>query len=209
MILEQCKKCRRVVQKLFLKGERCFTQKCAVTRRAYAPGAQGGKKKRRRGEVSEYGRQLIEKQKLRITYGVLERPFKKYVLEAMQAKGDNREKLMERLETRLDNVVFRLGFAKSRFGAKQIAGHGHILINGRKLDVPSYQVKVGDVITIKEKSKKSALFNELPITLKKYETPAWLSLDKEKLEGKMNTRPTVSDFGDLASVGMVVEYYSR
>lgn len=159
--------------------------------------------------MSEYGKQLAEKQKLRNTFVISESRFKKYVLESMQAKGDNRENLMVKLEMRLDNVIFRLGFAKSRIAARQIVSHGHILINGKKINVPSYQTKIGDVMAIREKSRKSPLFSELPNTIKKYSAPSWLSLDKEKLEGKINTQPMVNDFGDLSGVGMVIEYYSR
>lgn len=202
----KCKKCRRVKQKLFLKGERCFTPKCAMVKTPYPPGIHGAKRRR---ETSEYGRQLIEKQKIRITYGVLEKQFKKYILAAMEERGDNRENLIRKLEMRLDNVVYRLGLTKSRLTAKQIVGHGHILINNHKVDIPSYHVRVGDLIFIREKSKKLVLFDNLKVSLKKYESPSWLSLNKEKLEGEIIAQPTVDDVKDLTGIGMVIEYYSR
>lgn len=208
MINAQCRKCRRRAEKLFLKGERCFSPKCAMVKRPFAPGIHG--KKRRRGEGSEFGRQLNEKQKIKNTYGVLERQFKNYVFEAMEEKGDNRENLIRKLETRLDNVVFRSGFARSRQAARQIVSHGHILVNGRRIDIASYRAKIGETISLREKSKETPLFKDLKIILKNYNTPAWLSLDKEKLEGKITALPTIEDYGkDLTGVGMVIEFYSR
>lgn len=206
MVNAKCKKCRRARQKLFLKGERCFTPKCAMVKTPYPPGIHGRKRQR---ELSEYGKQLIEKQRIRNTYEVLEKQFKNYVLTAMREKGDNRENLMRKLEMRLDNAVYRLGFAKSRASAKQIVGHGHILINNRRVDIPSYQVKVGNIISLREKDKKSVLFENLKVSLKKYEPSSWLSLNKEKLEAKVISQPTIDDVKDLAGIGMVIEYYSR
>src|SRR4030043_988045 len=148
MISIKCKKCRRAGQKLFLKGERCYSQKCAMVKRPYPPGLHG----KRRSSLSEYGKQLLEKQKIRNTYGVLERQFKKYVLETKDKAGDKREFLFKKLEKRLDNVIFRAGFAKSRTQARQTVSHGHVLVNSRRMNIPSYEVKVGDVISIKVKS---------------------------------------------------------
>lgn len=209
MIDAKCRQCRRSGEKLFLKGERCFSQKCAMVKRPYAPGALGAKRKKGRRGFSEYGQQLAEKQKIKKFYGVLERQFKKYFLEASRGKGDTRENLIKTLEKRLDNVIFRLGFAPSRAAARQIVNHGHITVNGRRLDIPSYSVKVGDILGLKEKAKKSKLFENLPAFLKKYETPRWLVLDKEKLEGKVNNEPNAEDFDDLTSIGLIVEFYSR
>jgi len=202
-----CKKCRRVGQKLFLKGERCFSQKCAMIRKPYIPGLHG--KSRRRKGISEYGQQLIEKQKVRYVYGVSERQFKNYFKEIVGQKGNKEELLVNKLESRLDNVVFRLGWARSRALARQIVGHGHILVNQRKVDIPSYSVKKGDVIQIKEKDKKLALFEDLKLTLKKYEAPSWLSLDKQKLTGKIIGQPKIADIGKVGEIGMIIEYYSR
>jgi len=208
----KCRQCRRAGEKLFLKGDRCFSQKCAMVKRPYAPGLHGNQRKKgkgRRGGSSEYGRQLAEKQKLKRLYGIFERQFKKYFLEASRGKGDNRENLMKILEKRLDNVIFRLGFAKSRAAARQLLSHGHILVNGRRLNIPSYSVKVGDVLALKERIRKSRLFENLAASLKKYEAPRWLILDKEKLEAKVTIEPTAEDFGDLMNIGLIVEFYSR
>ena len=206
MIDSKCKKCRRAGQKLFLKGERCFGQKCAMIRKPYIPGLHG--KSRRKG-ISEYGQQLIEKQKVRHIYGVSESQFKNYFKEIVGQRGNKEELLVNKLESRLDNVVFRLGWAQSRNLARQIVNHGHILVNQRKVNIPSCQVKKGNIIQIKEKSKKLSLFQDLKINLKKYETPAWLSLDKQKLEGKIIDQPKVADLGKIGQIGMIIEYYSR
>jgi len=205
----RCKQCRRAGEKLFLKGDRCFTPKCAVVKRAYPPGRQGRSFGKRRRSRSEYGQQLFEKQRVKRMYGILERQLKKYFRESESQKGDTRENLMRRLEMRLDNVVFRLGWTKSRSAARQLVGHGHLLLNGRRVTIPSCQVKVGDTIVLLEKIKKSKLMEDLPLALKKFETPAWLNLDKEKIEGKVLHLPAAEDLGDLSPVGLIVESYSR
>ncbi|OGZ35390.1 MAG: 30S ribosomal protein S4 [Candidatus Portnoybacteria bacterium RIFCSPLOWO2_01_FULL_43_11] len=207
MLDPKCKKCRRVGEKLFLKGERCFSQKCAMIRKPYRPGLHG--KSRRRRRLSEYGQQLIEKQKVRLLYGVSEKQFKNYVKAIAPKKGDKGELLLTNLETRLDNVIFRLGWAKSRALARQIVNHGHILVNQRKLDIPSYQVKKGDQIQIKEKIKKSPIFKDLKTILNKYEAPSWLGLDKEKPEGQVLALPKTEDVGKVGEMGMIIEFYSR
>lgn len=206
MIDSQCKKCRRAGQKLFLKGERCFGQKCAMIRKPYVPGVHGKSYRRR---ISEYGQQLAEKQKVRHTYGISEQQFKRYFKEIVRQKGNKEELLARKLENRLDNVVFRLGWARSRRLARQIVNHGHILVNGRKVDIPSYQVKKGAVIKLKERSRKLTLFKDLKAFLKKQEIPQWLSLDREKLEGKVKTQPKVEDMGKVGELNMIIEYYSR
>jgi len=178
-----------------------------MIRKPYIPGLHG--KSRRRKGISEYGQQLIEKQKVRYVYGVSERQFKNYFKEIVGQKGNKEELLVNKLESRLDNVVFRLGWARSRALARQIVGHGHILVNQRKVDIPSYSVKKGDVIQIKEKDKKLALFEDLKLTLKKYEAPSWLSLDKQKLTGKIIGQPKIADIGKVGEIGMIIEYYSR
>lgn len=207
MIDAKCKKCRRVGQKLFLKGERCFSQKCAMIRKPYIPGLHGKSKRRKR--ISEYGQQLIEKQKIRHIYGISESQFKNYFKKIIGQKGNKEELLVNKLESRLDNVIFRLGWAQSRDLARQIVNHGHILVNRRKVNIPSYQVKKGDIIQIREKSKKIVPFQDLKTTLKKYEVQAWLSLDKQKLEGKIIGQPKIADLGKVGEIGMIIEYYSR
>jgi len=207
MIIDsKCKKCRRADQKLFLKGDRCNTQKCAMVKRPYIPGAHG---KSRKGRFSEYGNQLSEKQKVRYTYGISEKQFKRYFKEAIAQKEDKGEFLVKKLESRLDNVVFRLGLAKSRGLARQIVNHGHILVNGKKVDIASYQVKKGDVITLRERSKKLALFQEIKLFLKKYKAPDWLSLDSQKIEGIVKGSPDFEDLRKIGEVNMIIEYYSR
>ncbi|MFH0852498.1 MAG: 30S ribosomal protein S4 [bacterium] len=204
-----CKKCRRAGGKLFLKGDRCFGQKCAMVKRPDPPGIHGKGGRKRRGGGSEYGKQLAEKQRVKRTYGVLERQFAKYVRDAIAEKKDTREIFMRRLETRLDNVVFRLGWAKSRAMARQLVNHGHILVDDKRVDIPSYQTKKGQIIKLRPRIKESNLMKDLVATLKKYETPAWISLDKEKLEGKILNVPTAEDLGDLNPASLVVEFYSR
>ncbi len=203
----KCRQCRATGEKLFLKGDRCFTAKCAMVKRAYRPGIHG-KRGKRRG-ISEFGRQLLEKQRLKKIYGVLERQLKRYFREARAQKGDARENLMRKFEMRLDNVVFRLGWMKSRSAARQLVAHGHILLNGKRVNISSYEVKAGDIIGLREKIKKSRLTENLAASLKKYETPKWLSLDKEKIEAKVLAVPGVDDLGDLAPVGLIIEFYSR
>lgn len=201
----KCKICRRAGEKLFLKGERCFSQKCALTRRSYPPGIHGPKRRR---SLSEYGLQLREKQKLRYIYGITETQLRNY-FEEITGKEDKSRSLLSMLEHRLDNVVYRLGFAKSRRTSRQIISHGHILVNGRKVDIPSYQVRKGDIIKIKKTSIKKGLFKDLSVHLKNYQTPSWLSLDKDKLIGKVIGEPTIQDIGEPAEIEKVIEFYSR
>jgi small subunit ribosomal protein S4 len=202
----KCKKCRRAGQKLFLKGERCLSQKCAVIRKPYIPGVHG---KARRRRISEYGQQLAEKQKIRHIYGVSEQQFKNYFKEIVGQKGNREELLVQKLENRLDNVVFRLGWTSSRSTARQVVSHGHILVNGHKVDIPSYQVKKGDVIKIRERSKKLILFQDLKTILKKHEVAKWLSLDNQKIEGKVKGQPGIEDLDKIGELSMVIEYYSK
>lgn len=202
----KCKKCRRAGEKLFLKGERCFGQKCAMIKRPYAPGVHG---KNRRGRLSEYGRQLLEKQKIRYTYGLSEEQFKNYFKEIAHQKGNKEELFIQKLEKRLDNVVYRLGWAKSRSLARQIVNHGHILVNGKKTDIPSYRVAKGEVIKFKEKTTKSPLVKDLAESLKKHKVPQWLSLNVGKLEAEIKDEPKFEDFNKVGELNMVIEYYSR
>lgn len=202
----KCRMCRRSGEKLFLKGERCYTTKCGVTRRAYAPGQQG---KQSRIRLTEYGLQLREKQKIRRNYGVLERQFVNYVNAAVSQKGNSAEILLSLLERRLDNVVYRAGFASARKTARLLVNHGHFRVNGKKVDIPSYEVKVGEVISIKESSKKSNYFKNLIEEIRKMEAPSWLAIDKAKMEIKLIAEPTAKDVMPVADIRPVIEYYSR
>jgi len=207
LIDPKCKQCRRVGEKLFLKGDRCFSPKCGVAKRPYAPGRTG--KNTRRSGLSEFGRQLMQKQKIKKAYGILERQLKKYFIEAQAQKGDARENLLRKLETRLDNVIFRLGWAKSRPAARQLVNHGHVLIGGKRVSIPSYQVKRGLVISLTDRTNKSKLTENLLVSLKKYETPTWLSQEGEKLQANVLEAPAGLELGDVASIGLIVEFYSR
>jgi len=208
LINAKCRQCRRSGEKLFLKGERCFLPKCAMVKRAYPPGAQGNKKTRRGGN-SEYGRQLAQKQKVKKIYGIFEQQLKNYFDEARAQKGDTRENLIKKLESRLDNVIFKLGWMKSRSAARQLVNHGHVLVNNRPVDVPSFRVKKGDKIALKEKINKSKLIEGLMESLKKYETPVWLAQEKDVLEAKVLDLPEGADLGDISALGLIVEFYSR
>ncbi len=203
----KCKKCRRAGEKLFLKGDRCFTQKCAMVRRPYYPGVHGNK--RRRGGISEYGIQLAEKQKVKRSYHLRENQFRKYFDMASRKEGVTGDILLQILETRLDNVVFRGGLAGSRSIARQIVGHGHIALNGRRVDIPSILVKVGDVITIRKGSENKAIFKDLKEKLKKYQTPGWLSLDKDKLSIEVKRMPQKDDIDSQFNMQLITEFYSR
>lgn len=199
-----CRLCRREGLKLYLKGERCYTDKCAVTKRAYAPGQHGNNKRK----LSNYGMQLREKQKAKRFYGVLESQFRKYFEMAEKQPGITGDNLLRLLETRLDNVVYRLGFANSRPEARQLVVHGHFTVNGSKVDIPSYLVNVGDVVAVKDKSKASAKFKEL-VEVAKATSPQWVSADSEKLEGKIVSLPTREDIDLPVAENLIVELYSR
>ncbi|MFA6190189.1 MAG: 30S ribosomal protein S4 [Candidatus Staskawiczbacteria bacterium] len=209
MQYDQCKTCRRLGQKLFLKGDRCFSEKCAITRRAYAPGPQ---KKRKGGTPSEYKKSLNEKQTLKKWYGLSERQFKRYVKETVQRMDkvdDVSAELIRRLEKRLDNVIFRLGFAKTRAQARQLVSHSYFLINGKPVNIPSYQVEKDDTIFIKETKKGKGIFKELANELKRKEMPMWLSLDKNKLEAKTIGEPSLDEVKPPAELSLIFEFYSR
>ena len=198
-----CRLCRREGQKLFLKGDRCYSSKCAIDRRNYAPGQHG----QGRSKVSDYGLQLREKQKAKRFYGLHETQFRNLFDKAVRKKGITGENLLILLETRLDNVVFRLGFASSRKEARQLVNHGHFTVNGRKVNIPSYTVKPGDVIKVKEKSTNSPKFKEvkeMSITV-----PAWVAVDVEKLEGKILSVPTREEIDTPVAEHLIVELYSK
>ena len=203
-----CKLCRRQGGKLLLKGERCFTPKCAVeaNRRPYGPGEQGQKRRRK---VSEYGTQLGEKQRVRVIYGVLERQFKRHFSEASRRPCMPGENLLVILETRLDNVVYRLGLAESRAQARQIVCHGHLAFNGRKTDIPSFIVKPGDMISVLERSKKLEYFKVAGVELERKSVPGWLSLDMTALAGRVLSIPSRAEVEPGIQEQLIVEFYSR
>jgi small subunit ribosomal protein S4 len=188
--------------KLFLKGERCYTEKCAITRRNYAPGQHG----QRRPKPSEYGLQLREKQKVKRIYGVLERQFRGYFARAERRKGVTGETLLLSLEQRLDSVVYRLGFASSRAQARQLVSHGHILVNNRKVDIPSYLIKVGDVIQVRERSRALEPILE---TVEQRGIPAWLELDKAEFKGIVHQLPSRDQITLPIQEQLIVELYSK
>ncbi len=205
----KCKICRRLGVKLFLKGDRCFSPKCSMVRKAYPPGKKG---KRRIKSLSEYGKELREKQKLKNWYNLKERQFRKYVKEVLEKRGrvkDTAAVLVKTLESRLDNVIFRLGFANSRVQAKQLVSHGHFLVNGKSIDTPSCQLKKGDVVALKPQKIKKTIFQNLKNLLKKHKTPSWLELDIEKLEGKVIGEPTIEEVAPPVEISAIFEFYSR
>ncbi len=200
-----CKLCRREKQKLFLKGQKCFTEKCPIEVRNYPPGQHGIS---RRSKISEYGVQLREKQKIKRSYGLLETQFRNYFEKADSQKGRTGENLIKLLERRLDNVVFRLGFASSRKQARQLIRHRHILVNNNLVDIPAYLLKAGDIIQIKEKSKKlDAIHNSLKRV--KDNTYTWLTVDKATLSGTFVQIPERADVPLNANEQLVVELYSK
>jgi len=204
----KCKQCRREGVKLFLKGERCNTSKCALTKRNYVPGTHGPKLGRG-GRMSGYGLQLREKQNAKRTYRLLESQFEGYFNKAIKHVGDTGETLFKLLEMRLDNVVFRTGFAESRDAARQMVGHGHIRVNGKKVDVPSYQVKVKDKISIKESSLKKELFKDISEKLKNKEFVDWMNVDVKELVATIIDNPNLEKNKPGFDLKMIVEYYSR
>jgi len=199
-----CRLCRREGTKLFLKGARCYSGKCAVDRRTYAPGQHG---QGRRAKVSDYGHQLREKQKARRIYGVLERQFRGYFRQAARSKGVTGERLLQILELRLDNVIYRLGFADSRNQARQLVNHGHFAVNGRRVDIPSYLVKEGDQISVRESSRSATYFKDL--ALGDRVVPEWLRLDAANQAGSVVRAPKREDIDIPVQEHLIVEKYSR
>ncbi len=200
-----CRLCRREGQKLFLKGERCYTDKCGIERRKYAPGMHGQSRKK----LSEYGVQLREKQKARRYYGVLESQFRKYFEMANKMKGITGENLLSVLESRLDNVVYRLGFGMSRPEARQLVTHGHFTVNGKKVNIPSYLVKPGDVVAICEKSRGSEKIKEVLEKTESRNVPQWLDLDRNTLSGKVLTLAQREHIDLELAEHLIVELYSK
>lgn len=204
-----CKLCRREGEKLFLKGERCFTPKCAFERRSYPPGEHGREAQFRRRRVSDYHRQLREKQKTRRIYGVTERQFRRYYRSALQKRGLTGANLLQILERRLDNVVYRLGFAESRAHARLLVTHGHFNVNGRRTDVPSMLVHAGDNIEVREGSLKRTYFKGLPEIAEAKTAPHWLERDVKALNGRVTQLPERRDVDATLNDQLIIEYYSR
>ena len=202
---EQCRICRREGQKLFLKGSRCYSDKCSITRRNYAPGQNGQKK----SKISEYGTQLREKQKTKAFYGVGEKQFRRYFDMASTSKGKTGEVLLQILESRLDNVVYRLGFASSRAQARMLVTHGAFEVNGHKVDIPSYLVKAGDLIAVREIRKDNGAIKIAVEENGSRPVPAWLEKDQEKLSGKVVTLATREDIDLPVEEHLIVELYSK
>ncbi|KJS16747.1 MAG: 30S ribosomal protein S4 [Peptococcaceae bacterium BRH_c4b] len=202
----QCRLCRREGIKLYLKGDRCYSGKCAVDRKSYAPGAHG---QARGKKVSEYGIQLREKQKTRRIYGVLENQFRGYFTKAERQQGITGENLLRMLERRLDNVVYRLGLGASRVEARQLVRHGHFAVNGRKVNIPSFLVSVGDVIEVREKSKESPRIKELTERAADRTSPAWLEYEPAQTRGRMVALPAREQIDVPVQEHLIVELYSR
>ncbi len=202
----ECKLCRREGVKLFLKGERCYKDKCAFERRSYAPGQHG---QSRKAKVSEYSTQLREKQKLKRVFGVLERQFKNYFKKAEMAKGITGENLLQFLVRRLDNIVYEMGFASSRVQARQFVRHGHISVNSRRVNIPSYLVKSGDVIEVNEKSRQLEGIKAAVAAGEGRSIPQWLDVDRANFKGSLVSLPTREEIMLPVSEHLVVELYSR
>jgi small subunit ribosomal protein S4 len=200
-----CRQCRRAGDKLFLKGERCFTPKCGVEKRRKTPGNQA----QRRRRVSEWGIQLREKQKARQTYGVLERQFRNYFEAARRSPGVTGSNLLQLLERRLDNIVYRVGFADSRAQARQRVLHGHFTVNGRKVNIPSYRVKPNDVVTWKPSSKEKPFAQDINATVGQRIIPDWIDVDKTAMQATVTRNPGAEDIDSRVDTRMIVEFYSR
>ncbi len=204
-----CKLCRREGEKLFLKGERCYTPKCAFEQRGFAPGQHGRSKQGRSERESDYARQLRAKQKARRVYGVFERQFRRYFAIALRTRGLTGLTLLQTLELRLDNVVFRLGFASDRAQARQLVNHGHITVNGVKSDIASMLLRPGDVVTVEENSRRKTYWKETVDVADKRVTPLWLERDVKGLYGRVLRRPERAEIDGNLNEQLIVEYYSR
>jgi small subunit ribosomal protein S4 len=201
-----CRLCRREGEKLFLKGERCYTEKCAIDRRAYAPGQHG---RDRRLRITPYGLQLREKQKARRIYGIMERQFRNYFIEASRLPGVTGENLLRILESRLDNLVYRMGFAPSRPSARQLVRHGHFSVNGRRVSITSYQVRPGDVVSVREGSRNVPLIQQSLEARGGRDIPEWLETNPQTMKGKLVRWPTRDTIPTTIQENMIVELYSK
>jgi small subunit ribosomal protein S4 len=202
----KCRQCRREGEKLFLKGEKCFTDRCAVERRAYAPGQHGQKSGAR---LSDYGKQLREKQKVRRIYGVLERQFRKVYAEADRRKGITGENLLQLLESRLDTVAYRMGFGASRTEARQVVRHNGVLVNGKRVNIPSYQCRPGDVVEVAEKAKAHLRVKAAAEAAEGRGIPEWIEVDTKGLKGTFKALPARTELPSSINEGLVVELYSK
>ena len=202
----KCRQCRREGEKLFLKGEKCFTDKCAVERRAYPPGQHGQKKNQR---ISEYGGQLREKQKLRRVYGVLEKQFRRAYHAADSQRGITGENLLQTLESRLDNVSYRMGFGASRSEARQVVRHNSIMVNGKRVNIPSYQVRPGDVVEVAEKSRAQLRIKAALEAAEQRGFPEWLEMDTKAMKGTYKAKPQRAELPATINEQLVVELYSK
>lgn len=201
-----CRLCRRENTKLFLKGDRCLSDKCAINKRNYAPGQHG---QRRRTKLSEYGLQLREKQKVKRTYGLLEKQFRSYFQKAARTKGVTGSELLILLERRLDNVVYRMGFANSRAQARQLVRHGHMRVNGRKVNIPSFLIKQGDVVEPRDKSRNTDIIRDSMEHLGQKQIPEWLHVDAHDMRGVVQVLPTREDITMPFQEQLIVELYSK
>ena len=202
----KCRQCRREGEKLFLKGEKCFTDKCAVERRSYAPGQHGQKSGQR---LSDYGKQLREKQKIRKIYGILERQFRKIYAEASRSKGVTGERLLQLLETRLDSVAYRMGFGASRTESRQLVRHNGIYVNGRRVNIPSYQVRPGDVVEVAEKARAQLRVKAAVEAAESRGIPDWMEVDAKALKGTFKALPTRPELPSSINESLVIELYSK
>jgi len=202
----KCRQCRREGEKLFLKGEKCFTDKCAIERRAYAPGQHGQKSGQR---LSDYGKQLREKQKVRRTYGILERQFRGIYAAASRSKGITGERLLQILESRLDTVAYRMGFGASRTEARQVVRHNGILVNGKRVNIPSYQVRPGDVIEVANKAKAQLRIKAASEAAASRGLPEWMEVDTKGLKGTFKNNPARADLSSTINESLIIELYSK
>ena len=203
---DKCRICRREGEKLFLKGEKCFTDKCAIERRGYAPGQHGQKSGAR---LSDYGKQLREKQKTRRMYGLLERQFRGVYVEASRSKGVTGERLLQLLESRLDNVAYRMGFGASRAEARQVVRHNSILVNGKRVNIPSYTLRPGDTVEVAEKSKAQLRIKAAAEAAEGRNIPEWLEVDVKALKGKFKSVPARTDMPATVNEHLIIELYSK
>ena len=203
---DKCRHCRREGEKLFLKGEKCFTDKCPVARRAYAPGQHGQKSGTR---MSDYGKQLREKQKLRRSYGMLERQFRNTYAKASRSKGVTGERLLQLLECRLDNIAYRMGFGASRAEARQVVRHNGVLVNGKRVNIPSYHVRPGDTIEVTSKAKEQLRIKAAAEAAASRGVPEWLEVDTKGLKGTFKTMPARVDLPSTINESLVIELYSK
>ena len=202
----KCRQCRREGEKLFLKGEKCFTDKCAIERRSYAPGQHGQRSGQR---LSDYGKQLREKQKIRRIYGILERQFRKTYAEASRSRGVTGERLLQLLETRLDSMVYRMGFGASRTESRQLVRHNGVLVNGKRVNIPSFQVKPGDVIEVTDKAKSQLRVKAAAEAAEGRGIPEWLEVDAKALKGTFKALPARTELPSSINESLVIELYSK